>query len=77
MTHLEARIRRRLRCPLFVRVRITDCGQTETVFEDDSVVKLRYRRDGVRIWTYWTGKHTEPEVREWWYPMPDEVVVER
>ncbi len=72
MTHLEARIRRRLR-PMSVRVRV----RGENVFVDDDVVKLRRVRDGVRIWTYWTSKHMEPEVREWWYPRPDEVVIER
>lgn len=72
MTRLEARIRRRLRAPLSVTVRIAG----EAVFDDDSVVKMR-RRDGVRLWTYWTGKHMEPELREWWYLHPDEVVIER
>lgn len=72
MTHLEARIRRRLR-PLAVRVRVGG----ENVFVDEDVVKLRRRRDGVRIWTYWTGEYMEPEVREWWCPRPDEVVIER
>lgn len=73
MTSAEARIRRRLFGALSVRVSIGG----EMVFEDEDVVKMRRRRDGVRIWTYWTGKWTEPELREWWYPRPDEVMVER
>lgn len=73
MTILEARIRRRLGLMRWVHVFVKD----DCVFEDEDVVKLRRVRDGVRIWTYWTGKYQEPEVIEWWFPHPDEVRVER
>jgi len=73
VTTLEARIRRRLRVPITVRIFVAD----ECVFEDDSVVKLRYRKNGVRLWTFWWGKHQQDEVVEWWFPLPDEVRIER
>jgi hypothetical protein len=75
MTLLEARIRRRLFGTK--RVTVSTILPGEVVFEDDSVVKLRRVRDGIRLWTFWWGKHQEDEVVEWWFPCPDEVRIER
>jgi hypothetical protein len=72
VTVLEARIRRRLLRPYEVQV-FTNGGE-ECRFNDSDVVRVRRRRDGIRIWTYWSD---DREVMEWWFPSPDEVRVSR
>lgn len=74
---LEARIRRRLlgtRC-----VQIFRGG--ENVGGDDDVVKLRRKRNGVRVWSLWSDRHhgeeSNLEVMDWWFPVIDELRVMR
>jgi hypothetical protein len=75
MNVLTARIRRRLLGTRYVQV----FKDGATLTADDDVVKVRLRRDGVRIWALWGGWKHEPEyeVVEFWFPRPDEVRVGR
>lgn len=78
MTILEARIRRYLfgtRCVQIFR------GGEDVFGGDDDVVKLRRKRNGVRVWSLWSQRWNDVEayleVLEWWYPVIDELRVMR
>ena len=78
MTILEARIRRRIWGTRYVCV----FRNGEEVFGgDDGVVKLRIKRNGVRLWSLWADRRhdeeTDLEVMEWWFPSIDELRVEK
>ena len=78
VTILEARIRRRLCGTRNVQV---FRGGDMVFGSDDDVVKLRRKRNGVRVWSLWSQRWNDVEayleVLEWWYPVIDELRVMR
>lgn len=78
MTILEARIRRSLFGTRSVQV----FRGGDLVFGSDAdVVKMRRTRTGVRLWSLWAerrhGVEEDLEVMEWWFPVMDEMRVEK